>query len=132
MKKSLIALIISILVLATTILWFLSSKSTVSFRGIAEYGVILVLVAFGFYVCFSRLRSAKRGEPAEDELSKKIMQKASSISYYISLYLWLAVMYYSDKIKMETHTLIGTGILGMAIIFCGCWIFYKIRGMRDA
>ena len=132
MKKSYLVLIISALVLTTTILWLLNAKITPSFQEIAQYGVILVLVVFGFYVGFSRLRSERRGEPAEDELSKKILQKASSMSYYISLYLWLAVMYYSDKTKLETHTLIAAGILGMAIIFCACWIIYKIRGMKDA
>jgi peptidoglycan/LPS O-acetylase OafA/YrhL len=68
----------------------------------------------------------------EDELSKKILQKASSTAYYISLYMWLVFIYMSDKTKMETHTFIGAGILGMAVLFCVCWIFYKIRGMKDA
>ena len=131
MKKSIIALLISALVLATTIVWLLNVKITIGFQAITQYVVILIIIAFGFYFGFSRIKSEKRGEPAEDELSKKILQKASSISFYVSLYIWLGVMYFSDKTKLETHTLIGTGILGMAIVFCACWVIFKIRGLRD-
>jgi len=84
-----------------------------------------------FYNWFHLVFQKKRGEPAEDELSKKILQKASSMSFYISLYIWMGVMYYSDETKLETHSLIGTGILGMAIVFCACWVIFKIRGLRD-
>ncbi len=132
MKKSYLALIISALVLITTFIWMFKSRTSLSFTGIIQFGIIFVLIGFGFYLGLSRLKSEKRGEPAEDELSKKILQKASSLSYYISLYIWLGVMYYSDKAKLETHTLIGTGILGMAIVFFICWGFFKIRGTKDA
>jgi hypothetical protein len=132
MKKSYLALIISALVLGTTILWIASTKSQFSIPGIIQFGIIIALAGFGVFIGLSRLKSEKRGEPAEDELSKKMLQKASSNTFYISLYLWLAVMYYSDKTKLETHTLIGAGILGMAVIFCACWIYYKIKGMKDA
>lgn len=132
MKKSYLALIISVLVLLTTILWFLNTKKPMSVPEITQFGVIFVLIGFGVYVGLTRLKSEKRGEPAEDELSKKILQKASSTSYYISIYMWLAFMYICDKTKLETHTLIGAGILGMAILFFACWINYKVRGMKDA
>ena len=132
MKKSYLALIISALVLATAILWAVSSKTTLTLAGITQFSIILVLAGFGAYLGLSRLKSERRGEPSEDEMSKKIMVKTSSTSFYISIYAWLAIMYYSDKTKLETHTLIGAGILGMAVIFFVCWIFYKIRGMKDA
>jgi hypothetical protein len=131
MKKSYLVLIISVLVLGSTVLWIVSTKSPLGFTGIIQFGIILAIVGFGLFIGLSRLKSEKSGEPAEDELSKKILQKASSASYYISLYVWLGVMYYSDKTKLETHTLIGAGILGMAVVFCVCWIFYKVRGMKD-
>lgn len=132
MKKSYLALIISALVFFTTILWLFKTKKTVSVPEITQIGVILVLIGFGVYFGLKRLISEKRGEPVEDELSKRIVQKASSTSYYISIYMWLAFMYISDKTKMETHTLIGAGILGMAILFFVCWVVYKVWGMKDA
>ena len=131
MKKSYLALIVSALVLVSTLIWFLNSKKLMNGMEIIQYGIILILVGFGVYTGLSRLKSEKRGEPTEDELSKRILQKASSTSYYISLYMWLVFIYFSDKTKLENHTLIGAGILGMAVIFCVCWIAYKIWGMKD-
>jgi peptidoglycan/LPS O-acetylase OafA/YrhL len=132
MKKSFLALIISLLVLITAVLWLLNTKKPVSIPEIIQYGIILVLVGFGVYVGISRLKSEKTGEPAEDELSVKILRKASSSAYYISIYMWLVFMYLSDKVNLESHSLIGAGILGMAVLFCLCWIFYKIAGLKDA
>jgi hypothetical protein len=59
------------------------------------------------------------------------MQKTAAWSYYVSLYLWLAIMYLSDKFKYETHTIIGAGILGMAVIFAICWLVFNFRGIRN-
>jgi peptidoglycan/LPS O-acetylase OafA/YrhL len=88
-------------------------------------------VAFAVLIGYKRLSSAKRGEPAEDELSKKVMRKTSSLSFYISLYLWLAIMFFSDKLNYETHTIIGTGILGMAVVFAVCWLVVYFTGIRN-
>jgi peptidoglycan/LPS O-acetylase OafA/YrhL len=131
MKRSNLALIISGLVILAAILWFVRSEKPVNVAGIAQIGIILILTGFGIYVGISRLKSEKRGEPAEDELSKKILQKASSKSYYISLYMWLVFMYLSDKLKWETNTLVGAGIVGMAILFLVCWVIFKIKGVKD-
>ena len=59
------------------------------------------------------------------------MQKTAAWSYYVSLYLWLAIMYFSDKLHYETHTIIGAGILGMAVIFAICWLIFNFRGIRN-
>jgi len=131
MKKSYLILLVSAIVLAATIVWLLNAEIAYGFQSLTQYGIILILIGFGLYLGFSRLKSVKRGEPVEDELSRKILQRASSLSFYISLYIWLAVMYCSDKTKMESDTLIATGILGMAIVFCASWIVFKIRGMKD-
>lgn len=40
-------------------------------------------------------------------------------------------MYFSDKIKYETHTLIGAGIVAMAIIFAVSWVIFNFRGIKN-
>ena len=132
MKKSLLYLIVSVLVLATAVLWLVNTGKPLKFIEFVQYGVILVLVAFGAYSGISRLRSARRREPEEDEMSKSILRSASSASYYISIYMWLVFMYISDRSAWESHTLIGAGILGMAILFSACWVYYRIRGIKSA
>jgi len=131
MRRSYLALIVSALVLVTIILWLLNTEKPMNIPEIVQFGIVFVLVGFGAYVGISRLKSERRREPIEDELSIKIMRKASSTAYYISIYMWLGFMYISDKIELESHTLIGAGILGMAVLFFVSWIFYKTIGIKD-
>lgn len=129
MKKSILLLVVAAIVLGSAIFWLASSKLTGGFPEILNFIVIAVLIGFALFKGITGLKNVARKTPVEDELSKKIMTKASSISYYISIYLWLGVGYMSDKSKMETHTLIGAGILGMALIFFISWLFVKMKGL---
>jgi peptidoglycan/LPS O-acetylase OafA/YrhL len=131
MKRGIIVLIVSALVLITTGMWFFSATEKFKPFDLVGFGIIILVVLFAVFIGYKRLSSAKRGEPPEDELSKKVMQKTSALSYYISLYLWLAIMYFSDKIDYETHTVIGAGILGMAVVFAICWLVFNFRGIRN-
>lgn len=130
MKRAILVFVLAALVLLTVGLWIFSSTELKP-MDLVSYGVIIIVVAFAVFVGFKKLSSARRGEPAEDELSKKVMQKTASLSYYISLYLWLAIMYFSDKFNYETHTCIAAGILGMAITFAICWLVFNFRGVRN-
>jgi len=131
MKKTVVLFIIAAMVLIATGFWIFSGSSPVEPAELSSLVVIVLVVAFALFVGYKRLTSVKKGEPAEDEMSKKIMQKTSSLSYYISLYWWLAIMYFSDRLKFEMHTIIGTGILGMAVIFTVCWLVFNFRGVRN-
>jgi len=48
-----------------------------------------------------------------------------------AIYLWLFIMYVSDKTSLEAHSLVGGGILGMAVIFLFCWLGVKTLGMKN-
>ena len=128
MKKAIIALIVLLLVIISTVGWILIARPVNPGESI-QFIIIFIIGVFGLYFAFRRMKSAKSGEPQEDELSKKIMQKAAAMSYYISLYLWLVIMYLTDKYKGETEVMFGWGILGMAAIFGLSWIFYYFRGI---
>jgi peptidoglycan/LPS O-acetylase OafA/YrhL len=131
MKKTMIIFIVAAVILVTTGFWFFTSRSAFKPADLVMYGVIIVVVGFALFVGYKRLTSVKKGEPVEDELSKKVLQKTAALSYYISLYLWLAVMYVSDKRDYETHVLLAAGILGMAVVYAICWLVYNFRGVRN-
>jgi hypothetical protein len=132
MKKAIVSFILSALVLASLALWALKGHITGNVQEVVMAGIVVVLVGFGAYVGVSRLRSHLRREPGDDELSRNVMTRASSLAYYISIYLWLFVMYISDKTSLEAHSLVGAGILGMAVIFLFCWLAVKAFGMKNA
>ena len=132
MKKAVIVFFLAALVLITTGFCFISSsrKPSESFD-LFTFGILILVIVFAVILGYRRLNSTRRGELPEDELSKKVMQKTSSVSFYISLYLWLAIMYFSDRINYETHTIIGAGIICMAVIFGICWLIFNFTGIRN-
>jgi hypothetical protein len=119
------------LVLVACAFWYYNTNESFDLLQQLNLLVVVLVVGFALFFGIKRLRSVRRGEPVEDELSKKIMTKTASLSYYVSIYLWLAVMYFSDKVQMEGHTLIGTGIVGMAVIYALTWLFFNFRGIRN-
>jgi peptidoglycan/LPS O-acetylase OafA/YrhL len=131
MKRAIFVFILAAVVLITVGFWFFKISAKLTLVDITSFGVIILVIAFAVFLGFKRLSSAKRGEPVEDELSKKVMQKTAALSYYISLYLWLIVMYIQDKVHLETHVILAIGILGMAVTFAICWLFFNFRGIRN-
>jgi peptidoglycan/LPS O-acetylase OafA/YrhL len=131
MKRSIVIFIIAALVLITTGLWILSPGAIGDPMEYLHFGVIMLIILFALFIGYKRLRSEKRGEPAEDELSKKVLQKTAAWSYYISLYIWVAMIYIKDRIVMDTEIMLGTGILAMAVTFAVCWMIFNFWGIRN-
>ena len=131
MKRAIIVFIVSALVLATTALWFFTSGEKFNPMDLLHFSVIILGVGFALFVGFKRLGSAKRGEPVEDELSKKVLQKTAAISYYISLYIWVFLIYLKDRITFDTEELLGTGVLAMAVTIGISWVVINFKGIRN-
>ena len=131
MKRTIVMFLVSALVLGSLALWALKGHISGNPQEILMAGIVLVLVGFAVFLGVSRLRSHLRREPGEDELSKMVMTRASSLSYFISIYLWLFVMYISDKTSLPAHSLVGGGIMGMALVFLFCWLGVKAFGMKN-
>jgi hypothetical protein len=131
MKRTVLLFVIGALILAGLVLWAVQGRLAGNIGEILQAGVVLVLVGFALYLGVSRLRSHKLREPAEDEMTKNVMRRASSLAFYVSIYLWLFVMYVSDKTKLETHTLVGAGILGMAVVFLLSWLGVRMFGVKN-
>lgn len=131
MKKSSTVFLVAVLVLITTGLWIFSSSGSFKATDLVHFGVIVLVAGFALFFGYKRLSSERRGEPVEDELSKKVMQKAAAISYFISLYLWVFLIFLKDRVEMETEELLGTGILGMAVIFAIAWAIVNYQGIKN-
>ena len=129
MQKTIAIFIGSALVLIGVQLWAINTQWTAI--EVITVASAVVLAGFGLYVGISRLKSFHKKESMEDEFTKKIMTKASSYAFYISLYLWLVIMFISDMISLESHSLIGGGIAGMALIFLISWIAIKMFGIKS-
>lgn len=131
MKRAVVLFVIIAVVLISTVLWLMKVDTAFKPFDLLTVGVILIVVGFALFVLYRRVASAKQGEPAEDELSKKVLQKTAALSYYISLYLWVAMLFIKDRVSLDTEELIGAGILGMALSFAICWVILNFRGIRN-
>lgn len=131
MKRTIILFFVAALVVASVTVWLLSSGGNLDLMDSLHFGVIILVVLFALFVGYKRLVSVKRGEPAEDELSKKVLLKTAAYSYYISLYIWVFLLFIKERIRFDSDQLIGTGILGMALTFGVTWMILNFRGVKN-
>lgn len=131
MKRAIITVIVALLVIGTIALWIInaerSSESRFLLNGssILMIAIAVVILVYGILILVKGVRDAKNRLPSRDELSKKILLRGAATSYYVSIYLWLAIMYFEERIELERSSLIGAGILGMAIIFALSWMYHR-------
>jgi hypothetical protein len=89
MKKGILSLIISSLLLITILLWFFQVREHMNiYLLVFAVGVILV-IGFSVYNGVTMIRESKRHLPVEDELSRKNKLRAGYYSYLFSIYLWI-------------------------------------------
>ena len=132
MKRSIIIAALAVLVTASILVWVLNSESAISGKTIGIGSIQLVVLGFAALVVYRRWTAAKNKLPAEDEMSKSILRRGAATSYYVSIYMWLAFMFFEERIDLERSTLIGAGILGMAIIYGLSWVYHSyIRKSHD-
>lgn len=131
MKKIILPFFISLIIIISIIFIFFNTSLKITLIEKVQFFVILILVCFGFYVGFDRIKSRKLNEPLEDEYTKKILIKTSSISFYVSLYIWVLILIIKDRFIMDIELWIGSGILSMSFIFMLIFFILKIRGLRN-
>ncbi|MFO7668474.1 MAG: hypothetical protein R6W31_02360, partial [Bacteroidales bacterium] len=132
MRKAIFMVVLAVSLIVSVTVWLVSPSVEFSLQELLMILGLILVVGFALFLAFGRLRAAKLNLPAEDEMSKKILRRGAATSYYVSIYLWLVIIYFSDKTKLECHSLIGAGIMGMAIVFAMSWIYHRyIRRSHD-
>jgi uncharacterized membrane protein len=120
--------IISLLVIATGSLFsinaFMNGETAGGFLGII---IAISILAFALLVFRRGNRDIKEGYPPQDERSKRVLEKASSTSFYVTLYFLLAIGFLSEDIikfrDVSQATSVAVG--GMVILFLIFWIYYN-------
>lgn len=128
MKKTLFIAVLSVVVLVTMIFGVFRSAKSMDTQEILMMVILFIVAIFAIVLAFGRLKSVKQNLPAEDEMSKGIKRKAAATAYYVSIYMWLAMMMLEEHINLERRALIGGGILGMALIFALSWAYHNYIG----
>ncbi len=132
MKRTILIAVIAIMVVVTFILWITNAELSFDLGTILMILIPVIILVLAVLRIVQGMSDVKNQMPAEDELSKMIMLRTGSTSFQLSLFLWLVIGSVEDRIELEGHTVIGMGILGMAILFALSWIYYRfIRKSHD-
>ncbi len=94
-------------------------------------GVISILFLIGIILSIKRYRSEKQGLPVDDEMSIKIVNKSASYSYYLSLFIWLVLIFIQSRTNLVGSILMGYGIIGMAAMFILYFIYFNFKGVKN-
>jgi uncharacterized membrane protein len=120
-------IIISVLVIVTGAMFSLNSFMQGEIVGGILGGIIATTILLFFLIVFMRgSRDIKSGFPLRDERSRKVLERASSKAFYVSLYMLLGIGLLSDIIvfrDVSQATSIAVGI--MAILFAVFWAYYN-------
>ena len=127
-KTSLI-LILSGTVTFTIALWLYSTKAPITGFEITTAILVLVLVTVSVIIGVRKLKDLKKGIPIEDELSKKIKQKAAATAFVVSIWLWTMLLIFFGNKDIKPTILIGIAIIGSGIIFFALLAYYSKTGI---
>lgn len=132
MKKVFLPIFILTWTLVLTGLWIIQpSKSTSTALEYIFVVVIFLFFLLGGYLGYGRMKRKKQGLPEEDELSIKIAQKSAAISFYLSLVLWLTLIFIQSHFFIDIKWLLSFGMIGMAIIFVISWLIINNQGIDE-
>jgi len=124
MRKVLLLFVLILTVAGTFALWLTSGEGFIDPKEMTMMGGLALIIVFAVFLGIRRIKSLRRSEPPEDEMSKRILKRTAATSYYLSLYTWLALMFFSDTTELEISSFIGLGILIMAIEFALAWVYH--------
>ena len=120
--------IISLAVIITGSLFALGSFRNGNIAGAVLGAIIaIIILTFALIVVKRGNKDLRNGFPLKDERSKRVMEKASSLAFYVSLYLLLAVGFLSEDLIpfRDVSQATGVSVGFMALLFLIFWIYYN-------
>ena len=95
--------------------------------GILGIIIAVIILIFAVIIYQRGCKDIKGRYPLHDERSRKVMQKASSMAFYVTLYMLLLIGFLSDNLipfrDISQATSISVGL--MAILFLIFWAYYN-------
>lgn len=129
--KSLISFILPLLGITLLGLWAYKAEEPFDIVGYLIFGLSILMIGFGLYFKIQSYKSEKAGLTSDDELSKRIREKAASKAFSISIYMWLFAILFLIGIEPKIKIIIGIGLLGMVLVFFINWFYYSKVGILD-
>ena len=94
--------------------------------------MIVILFILGIIQGIKRKRATEEGFPEDDELSEKIARKSAGISFYLTLFIWLILLFVNSFIEIDSRLIFSYGFIGMSLTFVITWLVINSQGIKDA
>ncbi len=111
--------------------WVYKAKEPFDTAGYFIFGLSMLMIAFGVYFKIQSYKNEKAGLTSDDELSKRIKEKAAAKAFVISVYMWVFVILFLLGAEPRVKIIIGFGLLGMVLIFFLNWFYYSKVGISN-
>ena len=129
--KSLVSFISPALGIVLLCLWVYMAKEPFDTVGSVILGLGILLIGFGLYFKIQSFKSEKSGLTSDDELSKRIKERAAAKAFSFSIYMWVFVILFLVDMEPREKIIIGLGLMGMVLIFFLNWLYYSKVGISD-
>ena len=129
--KSLVSFISPALGIVLLSLWVYMAKEPFDTVGSVILGLGILLIGFGLYFKIQSFKSEKSGLTSDDELSKRIKERAAAKAFSFSIYMWVFVILFLVDMEPREKIIIGLGLMGMVLIFFLNWLYYSKVGISD-
>ena len=129
--KTMLIILVAGTVTFTAGLWLYSTQAELSNLEYAVAALVLVVVIASLAVGFRKLKDAKQGIPAEDELSLQVKQKAAAVAFAGSFYIWTMILLFMPEEDISPTIPIGVGIMLSGLLFFGLWAYYSKQGLGN-
>ncbi len=128
-NRVIIAAVVTLLVILTALIFSGNLLRNGKFPDILlPTGILIILMLFIVPFVKRRYFDVKQGYPYEDERSKKILMKASTQAFTLSIWWLLILMWYADTGALIPRHVAAAGIVGMALLFGFCYFYYSRKG----
>ena len=94
--------------------------------------MIVILFIMGIILGVKRRRATEEGFPEDDELSEKIVRKSAGISFYLTLFIWLILLFINSFIELDSRLIFSYGFIGMSLTFVITWLVINSQGIKNA
>jgi drug/metabolite transporter (DMT)-like permease len=129
--KTLISFVSPALGLLLLGFWVFTSKRPFDIEGYIILGLAILAIGFGLYFKIQRYNSERAGLNSNDELSKRIREKAAAKTFSISIYLWLFVILFLVGPEPRIKLIMAIGLMVMGLVFFLHWFYYSKIGISD-
>ena len=127
---------VSALIAVLAAFWVVKTDQPFNSMAYIVLGVMIFLSGFALYQGIRALKNERAGLKPEDELSRRIKEKAAATAYKVSIFMWLfCLLFVIDLIPVHTiaqaKIIVAFGMVGMTLIFIITWLYLSKVGISD-